>query len=73
MVIFFKNLRFFQNNFLKLQKTFVYFFKYWPKHKKISIWETKNLLTDADSSTDIFISASVKEGADSIFFCRRRP
>ena len=30
--------------------------------------ETPNLSTDADSSTNIFVSAGIKEGADSIFF-----
>ena len=30
--------------------------------------ETLNLSTDADSSTDIFVSAAVQKGADSIFF-----
>ena len=33
------------------------------------IWETKNLSTDPDSGTDIFVSAGVKKGADSYFFC----
>ena len=42
-----------------------------PKRKKKSCTqETPNLSTDADSSTDIFISAGVKKGADSLFlFC----
>ena len=37
--------------------------------KKSGIQETLNLSTDADSSTDIFVSAGVKKGADSICFC----
>ena len=36
--------------------------------KKSRIQETPNLLTNADSSTNIFVSAGVKKGADSIFF-----
>ena len=36
--------------------------------KKSRIRETPNLLTDADSSTDIFVTAGVKKGADRIFF-----
>ena len=32
------------------------------------IRETPNLLTDADSSTNIFVSAGIKKGADSFFF-----
>ena len=40
--------------------------------KKSRIRETKNVSTDADSSTNIFVSAGVKKGADSIFFWRRR-
>ena len=36
--------------------------------KKSRIRETKNLSTDADSSTDIFVSAGVKKGADSNFY-----
>ena len=34
---------------------------------KSRIRETLNLLTTADSSTDIFVSAGVKKGADSIY------
>jgi hypothetical protein len=37
-------------------------------YEKTRIRETPNLLTDADSSTDIFVSAGVKKGADCIFF-----
>ena len=38
------------------------------KRKKIyCIWETPNLSTDADSSTDIFVFAGIKKEADSIF------
>ena len=36
--------------------------------KKFNIRETLNLLNDADSSTNIFVFAGVKKGADSIFF-----
>ena len=36
--------------------------------EKSSIRETLNLSTDEDSSTNIFDSAGVKKGADSIFF-----
>ena len=36
--------------------------------KKSGIRETLNLSTDADSSTNIFVSVGVKKGADSIFF-----
>ena len=36
--------------------------------KKSCIRATPNHLTDADSSTDIYVSAGVKKGADSIFF-----
>ena len=32
------------------------------------IRETLNLLTDADSSTNIFVSAGFQKGADGIFF-----
>ena len=44
-----------------------------PKHsqereEKSRIRETPNLLTDADSSTNIFVSAGVKKGTNSIFF-----
>ena len=35
---------------------------------KSRIRETPNLSTDADSSTDIFVSAAVKKEADSIFY-----
>ena len=37
-------------------------------NKKSRIWETPNLLTDADSSTNIFFSAGVEKGADSYFW-----
>ena len=37
----------------------------WNKKKKSRILETPNLLTDADSSIDIFVSAGVEKGADS--------
>ena len=33
----------------------------------LSVWETTNLLTDADGSTDTFSSAGVATGADSIY------
>ena len=36
------------------------------KNKKSGIRETPNLLTDSDSSTNIFVSIGVKRGADSI-------
>ena len=36
--------------------------------KKSRIRETRNLSTDADSSTNIFASAGVKKGTDIIFF-----
>ena len=36
--------------------------------KKSRIWETQNLSTDADSSTNIFVSAGVQKGANSIIF-----
>ena len=36
--------------------------------KKSHIWEKRNLSTDADSSTDIFVSAGIQKGADSNFF-----
>ena len=36
--------------------------------KKSSICETPNLLTNADSSSDIFLSAGVDKGADSTYF-----
>ena len=36
--------------------------------KRSRIRETLNLSTDADSSTDIFVSAGVKKGVESIFF-----
>ena len=39
---------------------------------KFRIRETKNLSTDADSSTDIFVFAGVKKGADSNFFLKDR-
>ena len=53
----------------------------WLKHsncdkKKSRTRETPNLSTDADSSTNIFVSAGVKKGADSIrrrCRCRRLP
>ena len=35
--------------------------------KKYRIRETPNLMTDADRSTNVFVSAGVKKGADSIF------
>ena len=35
--------------------------------EKSRIRETPNILTDVDSSTNIFISAGVKKGADRIF------
>ena len=38
---------------------------------KSRLWETLNIWTDAESSTDIFVSAGVKRGADSNFFRRR--
>ena len=38
------------------------------KKKKSRIRETQNLSTDADSSTDIIVSAGVKIGADIFFF-----
>ena len=37
------------------------------EEKKSCIRETPKLSTDADSSTDIFVSAGVKKGADSNF------
>ena len=37
--------------------------------KKSRIRELPNLLTDAESSTNIFVSAGIKKGADSMFFC----
>ena len=37
---------------------------------KSSIRETLNLSTNADSNTDILVSAGVKKGADSIFLSR---
>ena len=40
-------------------------FKFYTKKSRIR--ETPNLSTDADSSTDIFVSAGVKKGADMIF------
>ena len=41
-----------------------------PKlQKKIRIRETQNLSTDADSITNIFVSAGVEEGAESNFVC----
>ena len=36
--------------------------------KKSGIRDTMNLLTDADSNTNIFLSAGVKKGADNNFF-----
>ena len=42
--------------------------------KKSRIRETPNLSTDADSKTNIFVSAGVQEGADSVlflFFCKK--
>ena len=40
-----------------------------PKKKQNNshIWETPNLSTDADSSTDIFVSAGVKKGLIAFF------
>ena len=38
--------------------------------KKTCIWETPNFSTDADSSTDIFVSVGVKKRATVIFFCQ---
>ena len=35
--------------------------------KKSCTQETQNLLTNADSSNDIFVSAGVQKGADGIF------
>ena len=35
--------------------------------QKSRLWETPNLSTDADSSTNTFVSAGVKKGADSTF------
>ena len=35
--------------------------------KKSRIRETENLTTDADSSTDVFVSAGFKKGADRNF------
>ena len=40
--------------------------------KKFCIWETLNPLTDADSSTDIFVPAGGKKGADCIFFLQTK-
>ena len=42
------------------------------EYGKSHIWETPNLLTEADSSTNIFVSAGVKKGAHSIFLARKR-
>ena len=36
--------------------------------EKSRLRETRNLSNDADSITDIFVSAGVKKGANSIFF-----
>ena len=54
----------------------IFFFSQWKtlkennwNQKKSRIRETQNLLTNAVSSTDIFVSAGVKKGANSIFFC----
>ena len=44
--------------------------KKFNRKKESRIQETMNLLNDADSSTNIFVSAGVKKGADSIFFAR---
>ena len=41
--------------------------------KKSHIRETPNLSTDADSSTNIFVSAGIKKGADSILFAPPPP
>ena len=41
--------------------------------KKSHIQETPNLSTDADNSTDIFVSAVVKKGADSNFLISPPP
>ena len=39
--------------------------------KKSRIRETENLTTDADSSTDVFVSAGFKKGADRNFLSYR--
>ena len=60
------------NGFLsRLKRKFIICY-YGRKKKKFRIRDTPNLLTDADSSTDIFVSAGVKKGADSNFVCPRR-
>ena len=40
--------------------------------KKSRIRETQNLLSDADSRTNIFVSAGVKKGADNFFLAKEK-
>ena len=53
-----------------LKKTSLYV-EEWKCFKKSRMRETPNLLTDAVSSTDIFVSAAVKKGLIA-FFCQEQ-